>query len=98
MKLALRPTAIFAMNDLMAAGSLAVLASMGLRIPEDIAVAGFDNREIAAYLQPPLTTIALPTTEIGTHAAIHIMDMIRNPDVQPVRDILNCSIIHRKSV
>ena len=98
LKLDRLPTAIFAMNDLMAAGCMAVLAAAGLRIPEDIAVAGFDNREIAAYLQPPLTTIALPTTEIGTQAALHIIDMINNPRTHPAREILPCTIIERKSV
>lgn len=92
------PDAVFAMNDLMAAGCMSTLVSAGLRIPEDIAVAGFDNREIASYLQPPLTTIALPTTEIGTDAAIRIIEMINNPSTQPVREILRCSIIKRESV
>ena len=91
------PTAIFAMNDLMAAGCMAALRAAGLRIPQDIAVVGFDNREIASYLQPPLTTIALPTTEIGTRAALHIIDMINNPSTQPVREIIHCSIIERES-
>jgi LacI family transcriptional regulator len=92
------PDAVFAMNDLMAAGCMSTLVSAGFRIPEDIAVAGFDNREIASYLQPPLTTIALPTTEIGTDAAIRIIEMINNPSTQPVREILRCSIIERESV
>ena len=92
------PTAIFAMNDLMAAGCMAELMSAGLRIPDDMAVAGFDNREIAAYLQPSLTTVALPTTEIGTEAALRIIDMISNPSSHPVRKIIRCSIIERNSV
>ena len=92
------PTAIFAMNDLMAAGCMAVLTSYGCRIPEDIAVAGFDNREIAAYLQPPLTTIGLPTTQIGVQAALHIIDMINNQRVHPAREIIPCSILERASV
>ena len=92
------PTAIFAMNDLMAAGCMAELMSAGLRIPDDMAVAGFDNREIAAYLQPSLTTVALPTTEIGTEAALRIIDMISNPSPHPVRKIIGCSIIERNSV
>ena len=92
------PTAIFAMNDLMAAGCMAELMSAGLRIPDDMAVAGFDNREIEAYLQPSLTTVALPTTEIGTEAALRIIDMISNPSSHPVRKIIRCSIIERNSV
>ena len=98
LRLPIRPTAIFAMNDLMADGCMAVLTSEGLRIPQDIAVAGFDNREIAEYLQPPLTTVALPTTEIGVQAALHIIDMISNPRIHPAREIINCSIVERASV
>ena len=92
------PTAVFAMNDLMAAGCMAELMAAGLRIPEDIAVAGFDNREIAAYLRPSLTTVSLPTTEIGTEAALRIIDMINNPSPHPVRKIIHCSIVERDSV
>ena len=98
LRLPVQPTAIFAMNDLMAAGCMAVLTSEGFRVPQDIAVAGFDNREIAAYLQPPLTTVALPTTEIGIQAALHIIDMISNPRIHPAREIIHCSIIERASV
>ena len=98
LKLSPRPTAIFAMNDLMAAGCMATLHAAGLRVPEDMAVAGFDNREISSYLQPPLTTVALPTPEIGTHAALHIMEMINNPSTVPAREILPCSIVERGSV
>ena len=92
------PTAIFAMNDLMAAGCMATLHAAGLRIPRDMAVAGFDNREIASYLEPALTTIALPTTEIGTRAALHIIDMIANSRPHPTREIIHCSIVERSSV
>ncbi|MBQ4074466.1 MAG: LacI family DNA-binding transcriptional regulator [Clostridia bacterium] len=93
-----RPTAIFAMNDLMAAGCMRVLNEAGLKIPQDMAVVGFDNREIARYLQPPLTTIALPTTEIGVQAALHIMEMIHNPAKAPEKEIIHCSIVERESV
>lgn len=92
------PTAIFAMNDLMAAGCMDALHKEGLHIPQDIAVSGFDNREIASYLQPPLTTIALPTPEIGTKAALLIMDLINNPKPHPRREIIPCSIIERASI
>lgn len=93
-----RPTAIFAMNDLMAAGCIHALQEAGLRVPGDMAVAGFDNREIARYLQPPLTTVALPTTEIGVRAAKHILSRIQNPDAPPHREIVACSIVERESV
>ena len=98
MELPSPPTALFAMNDLMAAGSLSAIKSMGLQIPKDIAIVGFDNREIASYLQPPLTTVALPTPEIGAKAALHIINMISNPYAHPVREVIPCSIIERDSV
>lgn len=93
-----RPSAVFAMNDLMAAGCIHALQEAGLGVPGDIAVAGFDNREIARYLQPPLTTVALPTTEIGVRAAKHMLSRIQNPDAPPQREIVPCSIIERASV
>jgi len=93
-----RPTAIFAMNDLMAAGCIHALQEAGLNVPGDIAVVGFDNREIARYLQPPLTTVALPTNEIGIRAAKHMLSRIQNPDAPPQREIVPCSIIERESV
>ena len=98
LKLPSPPTAIFAMNDLMAAGSISAIQAMGMKIPKDIAIAGFDNREIASYLQPPLTTVALPTPEIGMKAALRIIDMISNPNAHPMREIIRCSIVERKTV
>lgn len=93
-----RPTAIFAMNDLMAAGCIHALNDVGLRVPTDIAVVGFDNREIAAYLQPSLTTVALPTREIGVQAATHILDRLQNPSLPPQKTVIPCRIIERESV
>ena len=49
-------------------------------------------------VQPPLTTIALPTAEIGEHAATHILAMIQNADIPPEREIIRCKIIERQSV
>jgi len=92
------PTAIFAMNDLMAAGCFHALNAVGLRIPEDISVIGFDNREISRFLQPPLTTIELPTREMGIQSAIRLIDMIRNPSMPPRPSIIPCSLIDRASV
>ena len=60
------PTAIFFGNDLAAMGGYKALNERGLRIPEDVAVVGFDNQElIAAHLRPALNTIALPHNEKG---------------------------------
>ena len=64
-----RPTAIFALNDEMAAGVLQAARQAGLRVPEDLSVVGFDDFEIASRLWPTLTTVRTPTREIGRLAA-----------------------------
>jgi len=55
--LAPRPTAVFAANDAMAIGALSALREVGMRVPEDIAVAGFDDIPMARYMSPPLTSV-----------------------------------------
>ena len=64
-----RPTAIFAMNDEMAAGVLRAARELGVRVPEDLSVVGFDDFQIASRQWPALTTIHTPTREIGLLAA-----------------------------
>jgi LacI family transcriptional regulator len=63
------PTAIFAMNDLMAAGAMAAIDHAGLRVPDDISIIGFDNRDISGLLQPRLTTVEIDLKGIGLAAA-----------------------------
>lgn len=64
-----RPTAIFAANDSMAVGALSALRQAQLRVPEDIAVVGFDDIPIAAYVNPTLTTVRVSIATLGAHAA-----------------------------
>ncbi len=92
------PSAVFAMNDLMAAGCLNAAQEMGLRIPQDFSIIGFDNREIASYLPVPLTTIQLPTTEIGHQSAEMLLRLIDGGDVIDNGIILPCELIERNSV
>lgn len=63
-----RPDAVFAANDMMAVGCLAALAEAGLRVPDDIAVGGFDDIPIARYVAPSLTTIRVPIAALGAAA------------------------------
>ncbi len=67
-----RPTAIFAANDLSAIRTMEVAHELGLRVPEDLSVIGFDNIPESAMAQPPLTTINQPMREIGA-MALHIL-------------------------
>lgn len=63
-----RPAAILAMNDRLAFGAYQAIAEVGLRVPEDISILSFDNDELAAYLRPGLTTVALPHEAMGSQA------------------------------
>ncbi|MDR3388270.1 MAG: LacI family DNA-binding transcriptional regulator [Rudaea sp.] len=63
-----RPSAVFAANDMMAVGCLYAFAQAGVRVPEDIAVAGFDDIPIARYVTPPLTTVRVRIADLGRSA------------------------------
>ncbi len=62
------PTAIFCANDLMAIGAIEALKQLGLRVPEDVSVLGYDDQEIARHTHPPLSTVVLPNYELGRWA------------------------------
>ena len=70
-------TAIFAANDRAAHGAMKAFRSRGLRIPEDVSIVGFDDDEIASLAEPPLTTVRMPTEEIGARCLLLLNDMIR---------------------
>lgn len=97
LSLAQRPTAVFAMNDFMAAGCLHALMDSGIRVPEEISVVGFDNREACHYLIPKLTTVELPVKEIGQRSALMLMELIADKNAQPRSEILPCTLVERDS-
>jgi DNA-binding LacI/PurR family transcriptional regulator len=81
--LPVRPTAIFAADDRLAVGAIAAATDMGLRIPADISIVGFDDMESAAYCRPALTTVRQPMEAIGRKAFELLLGMIENePDTQ----------------
>ncbi len=71
-----RPTAIFAANDLMAVGAIYAIRDSGLRTPENIAIVGYDDREIAGIFRPSLTTVTLPCYEMGQASAAMLLDRL----------------------
>ncbi len=75
-----RPKAVFAANDMMALGCLAALAEAGLRVPDDIALGGFDDIPIARYLTPALTTIRVPIASLGAAALDALIKTIKQPE------------------
>lgn len=92
-----RPTAIIACNDLMALGVLRAARETGLRVPQDLAVTGCDDINVAAQLQTALTTLRLPRAEMGETAMKALSERMRDPSLPPRREILEFSLIVRES-
>jgi LacI family transcriptional regulator len=94
------PTGIFCFNDMMALGAYDAVRKSNLRIPEEVAIIGFDNVEIlAAQIHPPLTTIELPNFEMGQLAIRMLLGEVDiTQDERPVQHIIECPLIVRRSV
>jgi DNA-binding LacI/PurR family transcriptional regulator len=92
-----RPTAIFATNDLLAIGVMRAIRDRGLRIPDDLAVVGCDDAEFSAYQDPPLTTVHLPTEEMGARATSILLDLIYQRITPPVQDTFPSRLVVRQS-
>ncbi len=73
-----RPTAVFAANDMMAMGALRAIHEAGLSVPNDVAMVGFDDIPMAAFANPPLTTMRQPIAEMGALAANTLIDQLEN--------------------
>jgi LacI family transcriptional regulator len=97
LKLEPRPTAIFALNDLMALGALRAAAEAGFSVPRDLAVVGYDDLELARFTNPPLTTIAQPKKEIGAQAVNLLVDRMALKSRLPSRLVLAPELIIRRS-
>ena len=92
-----RPTAIFALNDLMALGALRAAAEAGCSVPGDLAVIGYDDLEISHFTNPPLTTIAQPKKEIGVQAVRLLVERMSRKNLPPSRLVLPPELIVRRS-
>lgn len=91
-------TAVFAANDSMAIGCLSALLEQGLRVPEDISVAGFDDIPIARYVTPALTTVRVAIAELGTRAMELLLDGIDQEGPRPRRhETLGTELVVRTS-
>jgi LacI family transcriptional regulator len=75
-----RPTAVMCANDLPALGVLRGLAAVGVRVPDDLAVVGYDDLIFGSMLSPALTSVRQPALELGVAAAELLLDEVRNPD------------------
>lgn len=93
-----KPTAIFAMNDLMAVGFMDAAMNDGVRIPEDVSVIGFDNRQECRFTRPRLTTIDIPLERMGEQAGKILLDLINGKMPENRKDILPCEFLEKDSV
>ena len=92
------PTAVFARNDAVAIGAMRAARDLGRQVPDDIAVAGFDNVPMSAYTTPPLTTVNQPTAILGRRAAEFVLDRIEGKVANERRDLcLDCEVVVRQS-
>ncbi len=87
LRLANRPSAIFAANDMMALGAIYAIQDAGLSVPHDIAIVGYDNRDFTWIVRPPITTVVLPVYEMGMVAAEMLFKQIsgENSEVEEVK-------------
>ncbi|MBK8022679.1 MAG: LacI family DNA-binding transcriptional regulator [Chloroflexi bacterium] len=91
------PDAIFCMSDSIAAGAMGGLHELGVRIPDDVALIGFDNRKFAAHQRPPLTTVALPLVQMGHLAGELLLRDIREGSSTREVHRVACELVIRQS-
>jgi DNA-binding LacI/PurR family transcriptional regulator len=97
LSLSLLPTAIFCGNDILAIGAMFRAKERGMKIPADLSVVGFDDMEISAFYDPPLTTVAVPAYEMGKMAAKILIETILGESKTPQQYVLEADLIVRGS-
>ncbi|MGV1046980.1 MAG: LacI family DNA-binding transcriptional regulator [Solirubrobacterales bacterium] len=97
MTLQKRPTAIMCGSDVLAAGAISALRKRGLKVPDDVAVTGFDDFEFSAYTDPPLTTVRIPAYVMGRIASSTLISVLdgEEPDARQV--VLDNELVIRSS-
>lgn len=90
-------TALFAGGDIVAYGAIRALRNRGIRVPEDVSVVGFNDDEMASLSEPPLTTVRVPTEEIGARCVLMLDEMIRTGEKPPEPVVLPVKLVVRES-
>jgi DNA-binding LacI/PurR family transcriptional regulator len=91
------PTAVFVASDTVALGALQAIRRRGLRVPQDIAVVGFDDIPFAEFVDPPLTTIRLPAHGLGWAAGDLLISLINNDQIRSRQVLLETELVIRDS-
>ncbi|GAB4564335.1 MAG: LacI family DNA-binding transcriptional regulator [Anaerolineae bacterium] len=90
-----RFTALFSGNDQMAIGAMRAFREAGLRIPEDVAIVGYDGIPMSEYTSPPLSTMVQPMQKVGQLAAKILIDHIEHPGQPPIELLLDATLVCR---
>lgn len=91
------PRALFCHSDIMAIGAISQAKRMGLRVPEDLSVVGFDDIELSRYCEPPLTTVKQPCFEIGREAVRLLLNELQGHGVHNGSTLLDAELVVRGS-
>jgi LacI family transcriptional regulator len=91
--LADRPTAIFTANDIMALGAMYAIQKAGLDVPGDVAIVGYDDRDFAAWIRPALTTVRMPSYEMGQAAARLLLEQINKAELEDATQVTGKLIV-----
>ena len=96
LKLHLRPTAVFVASDVVSLGAIRAIKQAGLRIPQHMAVVGFDDIPLADYYDPPLTTIHIPAFELGRSVGDRLLRLVRGESLDQVGVLLESELVIRR--
>ena len=92
-----RPTAVFTGNDLQALGLYEAARELGMSVPRDLSVVGFDDLPLSTWISPPLTTVRQPLTEMAEAAARLVLDLSRGREPSTLRVDLATRLVERSS-
>ncbi len=92
-----RPRAVFVASDVVASGAILAAKRAGLRIPENLAIAGFDDIPMAEYMDPPLTTVRLPAYGLGWAASDRLIRLMRGEELDQSGIFLDSQLVIRES-
>lgn len=92
-----RPSALFMNNNLLSLGALTAIGQLGLQIPRDIALVGFDDHPWATVCSPPLTVIRQPVKLLGESAAKMVLELVNNKPLEQKALVLDCQLVVRES-
>jgi DNA-binding LacI/PurR family transcriptional regulator len=91
------PTAVLTVSDQLGLGVIAAARVRAVRIPEDLALAGMDDIQVAALVDPPLTTVHLPARELGERAMQLLRRLMSGQPASPAQEVLPTTLIVRQS-